>query len=72
LEDASEWRLSLNMIVEETSCYWCGRDELIVEEMIVGVWVPEGCRHKAVVQCQGQRAGREQARRDLQASNISE
>jgi hypothetical protein len=32
----------------------------------------KGCHHKAVVQCQGQRAGREQARRDLQASNISE
>jgi hypothetical protein len=51
--------------------YDCGRDELLY--MIVSVvWVPEGCRHKAVVQCQGQRAGREQARRDLQASNISE
>ena len=34
--------------------------------------VPEGCHHKAVVQCQGQRAGPEQARGDLQATNISE
>jgi hypothetical protein len=46
----------------------------------VGVWIrksvglgaQKGCHHKAVVQCRGQRAGREQARRDLQASNISE
>ena len=38
----------------------------------IGGRVPEGCHHKAVVQCRGQRAGREQARRDLQATNISE
>ena len=40
--------------------------------VIVGVGVPEGCHHKAVVQCRGQRAGPVQARGGLPASNISE
>ena len=46
---------------------WRGYDKLRG-----GEGVPEGCHHKAVVQCQGQRAGPEQARGDLQATNISE
>ena len=53
---------------------WCVRNSTCF--LLKGVWVegrvPEGCHHKAVVQCQGQRAGPEQARGDLQATNISE
>jgi hypothetical protein len=33
--------------------------------------LPEGCRHKAVVQGRGQRAGREQAPRGLRVTNIT-
>ena len=37
-----------------------------------GEGAPRGCRHKAVVQCRGQRVEREQARRYLRFPNINE
>ncbi len=45
--------------------------DMSLRGMIEGFIVPEGCRLKAVVQCRGQRAGREQAQRYLRVAKIT-